>query len=76
MSALLDEVRRRRRIPTPAVARAIRLAAGVSQARIASEVGVHPVTVARWESGARRPSGEVGQRYLQLLDELQREVAS
>lgn len=72
MSALLDELRQRRRVPSPAAARAIRLAAGVSQARIAAELGVHPVTVTRWETGRRRPGGDLAQRYAELLEQLRR----
>lgn len=75
MSALVERARTRARRPSPAVARAIRQAAGVSQIEVARELGVHPVTVARWEAGTRRPGGETALRYIALLDEL-REVAS
>jgi DNA-binding transcriptional regulator YiaG len=71
MSVLLEEVRVRRQFPSRAVARAIREEAGVSQRRLAEELGVHPVTVARWELGQRRPRGPVLTAYIELLRQLQ-----
>jgi len=71
---LVDEVRQSRRLPQPAVARMIRMTAGVSQERIAREIGVHRMTIARWESGERRPRGEPRLRYIELLDALRGEV--
>jgi DNA-binding transcriptional regulator YiaG len=70
MSELAEEVRAARRLPAPTMARAIRIAADVSQERIAAELGVHRVTVARWEAGARRPRGQLRLRYAGLLAEL------
>ena len=70
MGSLLDEVRDRRylaRLP----GRAIREAAGVSQQRLASELGVHRISVARWEAGDRQPRGELRRRYVKLLRDLQ-----
>ncbi|MGN6244515.1 MAG: helix-turn-helix transcriptional regulator [Motilibacteraceae bacterium] len=74
--SLLDEVRVARTLPSPKVAAMIRQAAGVSQARLGSEVGVHRVTVARWETGVSRPRGEAAQRYAAVLAELRRAVAA
>ena len=74
MNALTVEVLAARRLPPPAVAKAIREGAGVSQARMATALGVHRVSVARYECGSRRPRGELRQRYTELLEELQREV--
>lgn len=71
MSSLLDEVRAARRLPPPAMRRAIRQAAGVTQQRIADELGVDRVTVTRWEAGRRHPRGELAARYTRLLDALQ-----
>jgi transcriptional regulator with XRE-family HTH domain len=71
---LTEEVLRSRRLPPPAVARAIRHEAGVSQHRLAVELGVHRVTVARWELGMRVPRGSLRLRYADALNELQREV--
>ena len=70
---LIEQVRASQRLPSPAAARAIRLAADVSQVAMASELRVHRVTVARWESGARRPRGAFLVRYLELLDALRAE---
>ena len=72
MSALVDEVRTRPRSISPAVARAIRKSAGVTQSRLATELGVHAVTVARWEAGTRCPRGRLLKAYVDLLVELQR----
>jgi transcriptional regulator with XRE-family HTH domain len=71
MSALVDEVRSRPKAPARQVAQAIRVAAGVSQSRLAEELGVHQVTVARWECGMRSPRGETLRAYVALLAELQ-----
>jgi DNA-binding transcriptional regulator YiaG len=71
MSHLVDEVRRARSLPRPAMARAIREAAGVSQARLAAELGVHRMTVVRWESGMRSPRSDQRTAYAALLAELQ-----
>jgi DNA-binding transcriptional regulator YiaG len=70
MSALVDEVRESRSLPSPAVAREIREGAGVSQARLAGELGVHELTVQRWEAGTRTPHGELRLAYTRLLREL------
>jgi DNA-binding transcriptional regulator YiaG len=70
MSVLVEQVRAARRLPPPVVAKAIRAAAGVSQQRLADELGVCRVTVARWEIRARTPRGEIRLRYVDLLDQL------
>lgn len=70
---LIDEVRARQ-LPSAKTCRAIRLAAGVSQTRMAAELGVHRVTLLRWENGVQEPRGESRERYAQLLAGL-REVA-
>jgi len=74
MSALIEEVRQARRF-RPQLAKAIRDAAGVSQQRLADELGVDRVTVARWELGQRQPHGELLIRYMALLDGLSAEFA-
>jgi DNA-binding transcriptional regulator YiaG len=70
MSALLDEVRESLALPAPAVARQIREAAGVSQARLAAELTVHELTVQRWEAGTRTPQAALRLSYARLLREL------
>jgi DNA-binding transcriptional regulator YiaG len=75
-SPITTEVLQARRLPRPAMARAIRLEARVSQTRMARELGVDRVTLARWENGSRTPQGELLGRYVDLLDRLRAEVAS
>jgi transcriptional regulator with XRE-family HTH domain len=72
--SLLDDVRVIQRLPSPAKARAIREAAGISQERLAEEVGVHRVTVARWELGERHPRGRSKIAYAELLESLRLEI--
>lgn len=74
--SLLDEVRQAKKLPPPNTARMIRLASGVTQERLARELGVHRMTVHRWETGERSPRGIHRVMYAQLLDELRTEVAS
>lgn len=72
---LADHVRAARRLPPPAIARAIRDEAGVSQQQLADELKVNRVTVARWELGERSPRGELRLRYIAVLEELAEAVA-
>lgn len=71
---LAEELRQERRLPAPKTLRLIREAAGVSQARVARELGVDRVTVARWELGLRSPRGELRRRYVELLITLREDV--
>lgn len=73
MSGLIDEVRATRRL-SPKVARAIRQDAGISQQRLADELGVSRVTVTRWENGAFRPRGDTARRYAELIARLEAAV--
>jgi transcriptional regulator with XRE-family HTH domain len=66
------EEARLRRQTRPERARAIRLAAGVSQESVARTLGVNRESIARWETGERRPRGELLSRYAALLAELER----
>jgi transcriptional regulator with XRE-family HTH domain len=70
VSVLIEQVKAARRLPPPAVARAIRDAAGVSQQQLADELGVNRVTIARWELGTRTPGGQLRLRYFDLLEQL------
>lgn len=70
----LIQALRARRLPPPAIAKAIRAAAGATQADVAAELGVHRITVARWEQGERRPRGDLAARYAAVIDQLRREV--
>jgi len=71
MTTLIDEARARRELPSPALARAIREAAGVSQEGIARELEVTRMTICRWEAGTFKPSGQRRIAYAALLRELQ-----
>jgi DNA-binding XRE family transcriptional regulator len=68
---LIDEIQARR-LPPVRQRRAIRLDAGVSQIRMAAELGVHRSTFIRWETGTQEPKGESAQRYARLLADLER----
>lgn len=72
--SLIEEIRLASRLPGPAKAREIRIKAGVSQERLAKELGVNRMTVARWETGDRRPRAAIAARYSALLEQLCREV--
>lgn len=71
VQSLVTEVQRERQLPSARVLRGIRQTAGVSQQRLADELGVHRVSVARYELGLRRPHGAILVRYLALLEQLQ-----
>ncbi len=73
---LIDEVRQAQRLPSPAFARVIRVAAGVTQERLANEIGVHRQTIAGYEAGRRTPRGATRARYAELLEQLRAEVGS
>jgi DNA-binding transcriptional regulator YiaG len=70
MGTLLAEVQAEQALPAPDACREIRRGAGVSQARLAAELEVAELTVARWEAGTRHPRGEMRRRYAALLDGL------
>jgi DNA-binding transcriptional regulator YiaG len=72
---LIEEIQARR-LPPAQTRRAIRLAAGVSQVRMAAELGVHRLTFVRWENGTHQPKGDAGERYARLLSELAKVVAA
>lgn len=48
-------------------ARRARLLAGLTQSALAARVGVHPITVTRWESGAIRPRPDMIRRLAAAL---------
>ena len=53
----------------------IRTAAGLSQAEVASALGVSAACISRWESGDRRPRGPAAIAYGRLLQDLDRRTA-
>jgi len=62
--------RAHRDLPPPALRRALREDAGLSQDDIAATMGVHRETVSRWERGLRTPRGDSLLNYVSLLGEL------
>jgi len=71
---LIEELRLERSLPSPRAARCIREMVGVSQARMARELGVHRTSVTKWELGVRRPHGAQAEAYRMLLESLQAEA--
>ncbi len=67
---LLREVEASRQLPSPPIRKAIRESAHVSQGRMGEALGVHPVTVMRWERGQCVPRGENLVAYVELLQQL------
>lgn len=67
MGSLLEDVLLSRQLPDPATCRAIRRMANVSQVRLAHELGVHRMTIIRWETGERKPRGAQRADYARLL---------
>ena len=61
-----------RRSAASGVARAARLAAGLSLGEVASAVGVTASTVMRWERGERAPQGAPALAYAEVLRKLRR----
>jgi DNA-binding transcriptional regulator YiaG len=71
---LVEEARVARRLPPPSARRAIREAAGVTQQRIAVELGVTRAAVSFWEQGRCDPRGDRRLRYVAILEGLQRDL--
>jgi DNA-binding transcriptional regulator YiaG len=71
MHTLLEEVRILRQLPSPPDAKAVRVGARVSRERLAKELGVSPITIYRWETGASHPRGESLVDYARVLAALQ-----
>jgi transcriptional regulator with XRE-family HTH domain len=76
MSATLEDLTQRlqvrRRLPPPQVRRALRLAAGASQADVGEVVGVTRQSVSLWEAGSRTPRGRNLDVYLEVLQTFSR----
>jgi DNA-binding transcriptional regulator YiaG len=75
MQELLEEVRLRRDLLSPGRAQAVREAAKISRLRLAKELGVHEITIYRWERGTSHPRGQSLVDYARVLVALQ-EVSS
>ena len=64
----------RRRLPAPAMRRAIRTGAGLSLRHIAEAIGgVSPQAVGLWEAGERTPSERLLPAYVAVLERLSAE---
>jgi len=76
--SLVDEVRMDQALPLPSPRRAhaIRLAADVTVRQVASELGVSPATVTRWEAGRCAPRRRHRRAYAELLAQLRTVVAA
>ncbi|WP_236655341.1 helix-turn-helix domain-containing protein [Streptacidiphilus carbonis] len=63
-------------LPTPAQRRALREAAGLSQAEVARIVGVTTAAVGHWETGVRQTprNPTVFERYVQVLRALREAI--
>lgn len=68
----LAEVAKVRALLRSGAARSIRVAAGISQAEVAADLGVSGATICRWERGNRMPRAPIALRYGALLHELMR----
>jgi transcriptional regulator with XRE-family HTH domain len=75
LSELEAAVRTRRELPTPDVRRALRKAAGASQADVAGVIGVTPEAVGHWEAGTRTPKGRNLTSYVEVLRAFRKAVA-
>ena len=60
-----------RRLADSGAAREIRRQAKVPLADVAADLGVAPTTVWRWENGLRHPRGEIAERWLEMLGEIE-----
>ena len=74
LEKVLAGVRARRGLPAPMARRALREAAGLSQAHVAKVLGVGHWEVSRYEGGSRAPRGDRAVAYAQLLSRLADEV--
>lgn len=72
LTAILEEVRDRRDLPTPGMRRAIRVSAGLSLTDVARLCDVSRQAVAAWEAGKATPARPHLATYADLLRRLQR----
>ena len=72
---VLQDARRRRTLPPPAMRRYLRTSCGLTQDEIARALAVNRATVTKWEGGTREPRGELRLRYIELLERLAQEAS-
>jgi DNA-binding transcriptional regulator YiaG len=71
LEQVMAKVAARRALPAPPVLRALREAAGLSEADVARVLGVSSVAVSRYERGQRTPrNARVVQKYVAFLARL------
>ena len=63
----IEQLIEERRLPAPAVRRALRVAAGFSLQEIADVLDVSKQAVHKWETGVRLPRPANRRRYARLL---------
>ncbi|MGW8330911.1 helix-turn-helix domain-containing protein [Streptomyces sp. NPDC055897] len=63
-------------LPTPKERRRLREAKDLSEAQVATAVGVTRATVRSWETGRTTPRGRKGQTYARLLATIEAELAA
>jgi transcriptional regulator with XRE-family HTH domain len=54
-------------------AKAIRIEADVSQAELARDIGTTQSALSLWEAGKRRPTGDSAIKWLEVLDQLEKQ---
>jgi DNA-binding XRE family transcriptional regulator len=75
LASLSRRIEIRRDLPSPDVRRALRQAAGISQADVARAAGVTRQAVHLWERGMRVPCGENLDTYAAVLNMFKRAVS-
>lgn len=70
MTNLAQRLEAATKLPAPRTRRAIRNDAGISQQEIADEIGVHRMTIARWEAGTHQPRGDRLVQYFQIIEQM------
>ncbi|MGE0026876.1 MAG: helix-turn-helix domain-containing protein [Thermoleophilia bacterium] len=75
-STSLVALSRSRRLPSPAIRRAIRCGAGLTQNDLATALGVSRPAVTRYEAGQREPRGDLRVAYAQVLDALLKDATA
>jgi DNA-binding XRE family transcriptional regulator len=70
----LEDVKLRRALPSPEIARLLRRNAGLTRTEVAALLGVSRWSVMRWEEGLASPTPRVAPAYARLLERLAKEV--
>ncbi|MFC0623214.1 helix-turn-helix transcriptional regulator [Kribbella deserti] len=68
--AVTSQVTLIRRLPAPAMRRALRESAGLSTGDVARALGVTRQAVSNWERGKRTPRGAYLDSYVQVLERI------